>query len=303
MRTTKSIVLFIMLVSASASGQDASSVPIRMERNKTMVTVRIGSLSIPNIILDTGFGFDGLLIYNTEYLDSLDLSGAIEVRIPGAGSGEPSRGLMLDSASFHLGGIQMTNQRIILLTSNTFSGSPTNGVMGYSIFGHYATELNYDNGTMTLYPPSEFEVDDTWTPIPLYFKNNSIPWLDGGVVIEDEDPVPLSMYIDFAAGETIELLEKPEMKFPMPANSEKAYLGRGLSGDIYGKRCTISKLIIGPYTLQNVRAALAPGEVRSKQDNADAILGNASLRRFNLIFDYANKKLYVKPNSYFHDPY
>ncbi len=41
----------------------------------------------------------------------------------------------------------------------------------------------------------------------------------------------------------------------------------------------------------------------TSQDNADAILGHASLSRFNLIFDYAGKMLYLKPNRHFHDPY
>jgi hypothetical protein len=75
------------------------------------------------------------------------------------------------------------------------------------------------------------------------------------------------------------------------------YLGRGLSGDIYGKSGQISKLIIGPYVLNDIEAAIAPAEIRSKQDGADAIIGNRALKRFNLIFDYANKKLHLKPNK------
>jgi len=81
------------------------------------------------------------------------------------------------------------------------------------------------------------------------------------------------------------------------------HIGRGLSGDIYGKTGNISKLIIGPYELNNVIASFAPAEVRSKQENADAILGNRSLRRFNLIFDYSNKKLYLRSNTHFNDPF
>ena len=75
----------------------------------------------------------------------------------------------------------------------------------------------------------------------------------------------------------------------------------GLSGDIYGKSGIISKLLIGPYELNNLNASFTDEKIRSKQDNADAIIGNGSLRRFNLIFDYSNKKLYLKPNSNFKD--
>jgi hypothetical protein len=44
-------------------------------------------------------------------------------------------------------------------------------------------------------------------------------------------------------------------------------------------------------------------EIRSKQDNADAILGNAALKRFNLIFDYAGGNLYIRPNGHFDEPF
>ena len=49
------------------------------------------------------------------------------------------------------------------------------------------------------------------------------------------------------------------------------------------------------------QASFASAKIRSKQDNADAILGNESLRRFNLIFDYSNSKLYLKPNTHFNN--
>jgi len=79
---------------------------------------------------------------------------------------------------------------------------------------------------------------------------------------------------------------------------EEVYLGRGLSGDIMGKRGIIAKVIIGPYELKNVTAAFADAAVRSKQRGADGVIANNLLRRFNLIFDYAGKKLYLKPNSH-----
>ena len=68
------------------------------------------------------------------------------------------------------------------------------------------------------------------------------------------------------------------MKFRFPKETVDVYIGRGLSGDIYGKTGTISKLIIGYYELNNVKVSFAPAEVRSKQDNADAVLGRGFLR-------------------------
>jgi hypothetical protein len=96
---------------------------------------------------------------------------------------------------------------------------------------------------------------------------------------------------------------KPGQKFNLPAETEDYYLGRGLSGDINGKKGKISKVIIGQYELGNVNAAFAPAEVRSKQKGADGVISNNLLRRFNLIFDYSNRKMYIKPNSFFKEPF
>jgi hypothetical protein len=294
--------LLLTILISCADHQQNFVIPLKVERDRTHVTVKIGEVEIPDILIDTGFAFDGLMIYNPIYRDSLDLSNSLEIRIGGAGSGEASKASMIDSADFSLGDIMIENQRILVLQSDTYKGFPSNGIIGYSIFGHYVTAFDYDNNTMTLYETDSINIDSNWAAIPLYFKNNNIPWIDAYVVIKDESSLFLNMYIDFAAGDAIVLLEKPDMKFSLPDETVDVHIGRGLSGDIYGKTGNISKLIIGPYELLNVKASFAPAKVRSKQDDADAILGNRSLKRFNLIFDYPNKMLYLKPNSHFNDP-
>ena len=295
--------LSIIILSSCSKSQVKEVIPIKTLRGKTLVTVKIGDVVIPDILLDTGLPFDGIIIYNPDYSDSLDLTHSIDVNIGGAGSGNDSKALMIDSTDFFLGNIKMENQRIIMIQSDIYKGFPSNGIIGYSIFGHYKTMLNYDNNTMTLFDSNKVINETNWTEIPIYFKDNTIPWMNASVIIDKEQPVSLEVYIDFAAGDAVMLLEKSNMKFSLPKETNNVHIGRGLSGDIYGKTGIISKLIIGPFELNNVKASFASAEVRSKQDNADAILGNESLRRFNLIFDYANKKLLLKPNKHFEEPY
>jgi hypothetical protein len=302
----KSALLPLLVFVASVTslhGQESIVVPLNVERNRTMVTVKIGDVVVPDLILDTGFWYDGIMIYNTAYLDSIDLTGAVQVQMGGAGSGGPATGLMIDSGEFHVGSLRCSNQRIIVLQDDIYKGFPSNGVIGYSIFGHYVTEFDYDSSTMTLYGAGAPAVDSSWTSLPIYFKKNMIPWVDVSVSVGRELPSTLATYIDFAARDAIVLLEKHGRKYPLPSDTVRMHLGRGLSGDIYGLTGTISRLAIGPYSLTNVRAAVADEKSRSKQEDADAVLGNASLRRFNLIFDYEKKTLHLKPNAHFNDPW
>ena len=289
------IISFLFLgLSISAKGQVENSIPIEFKNSRTYITIQVGPLRIPNILLDTGFAFDGLMLFNPAYRDSLDTGIIRDVQIGGAGDGEGSNAWMIDSIGFSAGGINMMNSPVIILQKNT--GFSSNGIIGYSIFGHFVTEIDYVKNVMILHIDKMIP-DSSWTPIPLYFKNNNIPWLNASVVIKDENPIPVSMYIDYAAGDAIVLLEKSDIKFSLPEDTTHVLVGKGLSGDIYGKTGTISKIIIGAFELNNVKATFAIAQTRSKQQNADAILGNGSFSQFNLIFDYAGSMLYLKLNG------
>ena len=299
----KSDIFWVEAKVIAALKEKKSVIPLKSVGPRSFITVKVGDRVVPDILLDTGFAGDGLLIYNPDLRAALDLSRAQEAAIGGAGGGDAQRALVLEGAELGVGPVQMKDQRIIVLLGDIFKGFPSNGVIGHSIFGHHITEIDHDSDTMTLHEALPAAVRSGWTGVPLYFKGNAIPWIDASVAIADESPLSLSMYIDYAAGDSVVLLERPQMKFRLPASTKEFVLGRGLQGDIHGKQGVIAALALGPHVLRNVLASFAAAEIRSKQDNADAVIGSGALKRFNLIFDYAGKMLYIKPNSHFHDPY
>jgi hypothetical protein len=278
-------------------------IPFVLINNKTILTARIGDSRMIRIVLDSGLGWDGMVITNTDLVDSIDLRFPMEASLSGAGNSGESTAVFSDSMTFTIGSKEFKNQRIVILRRGGFRGASFDGVTGYSIFGHYTVEVNYDRSEITLYKHGELKIDNSWAEIPIYFRENLIPWMDAGIVIKNEKPIPISCYIDYASSEAIELLMKSDQKFKMPALTEDYYLGRGLSGDINGKTGRISKVILGSYELTDVKAAFAPSEVRSKQKGADGVISNNLLRRFNLIFDYEGRKLFIKPNSFFKEPF
>lgn len=288
------------IVTAKTSG---FFIPFDLINNKTILPAKIADSRLIRIVLDSGMGWDGMVITNPDLVDSIKLSNPQDASLGGAGNSGEATAVFSDSMTFTIGTKKFENQRIVILRQGGFRGGTFDGVTGYSIFGHYTVEVNYDRSEIILYQPGEMKIDKSWTEIPIYFKENMIPWIDANIVIENEQPIPISCYIDYASSESIELLMKAGQKFKVPVKTEDYYLGRGLSGDINGKTGRISKVIIGPYELTDVRAAFAPAEVRSKQKGADGVISNNLLRRFNLIFDYSNKRIFFKPNSFFKEPF
>ena len=278
-------------------------VAVELFHDKTLVPVRFDGLRELRLILDTGMGFDGALLFKPALRESIGMRHAVEAQIPGAGSGPPSAAVFSDSMTFNVGSVRFENQRVIVLSGAGMDRGAVDGVIGYSLLGHYAVELNFDSLTLTLHDPQRFASRIGWAELPLSFDANHLPFLETSVIVESGPPVALRTYIDCASSEAIELLERPVMKFVMPRETEEVLLGRGLSGDIHGKRGRIAKLILGPHVLTDVRAAFGPAEVRSKASGADAVLANGALRRFNVVFDYAHSRLLLAPNSHFHERY
>ncbi len=301
------LLALVALIGTTASLADESAaittVPISIIRNKTVVPVRFAGARELHLILDTGMGSDGLLLFEPALRDSLGTQRFMEAQIAGAGGGPPSRAVFTDSASFRVGQAAFENQRVIILMNDSMASPEIDGVIGYSLLGHYAVEIDVDMMMLTLRDADTFEPGPGWESLPLEMGANNLPFLDLSVAIADEPPVALRAYIDCASSEAVELLLRPSMKFSVPATANDVVLGQGLSGEIRGRRGRIAYLKIGPYGLHDLAAAFAPAEIRSKAGNADAVLANAVLRRFNLVYDYAHRRLAMRPNKHFTDAF
>lgn len=280
--------------------------PFRLRANQTLLPIRVNGSRPLNLILDTGMAFDGVLVYDPSLRDSIELVDQVAVQVPGAGSGPPSVALMSDSGRFSCGGWTRKEQRVIVLQDPTMRGLPSDGVIGWSLFGHYAVELDYDSLVLRLHQPGWQPSDSAWVPVELWFKDNLIPWTTARVNTRGDRAVEVDLYIDFASGDAVELMVKPGAKFELPDSLEEAYLGTGLSGDIHGHRGQVAWIELAGFRFEQVEASLAPEEVRSKQKDADAAIGSGLLSQFNLVFDYSDTsraRLWLRPNARFGDPF
>lgn len=296
----------VSLTNISLTGQNTAKhyeIPFKLVNNKVLVPVNIGNSRTFDLILDSGFGFDGIILFKGDLADSITLSRRIIVNIPGAGDGPPSPGIMADSMSFNSGMCEFHNQRIIFLQNDKFNKPGSDGVIGYSYFGKYKVEVDYDNKIIILHDSADTINDSGWENIPLTFDENNKPHLNIYISIAKEEPVLLDVYIDYAASLSIELTVKEGMKFRLPEKYEGEFRGFGLSGDVIGKTARISSFKIGKYEFENATATFFEGDSRSKDKIADGVISNDALRRFNLVFDYQNKKLLIKPNNSFNEPF
>uniref|UniRef100_UPI00374D8032 PDZ domain-containing protein n=1 Tax=Flavobacterium sp. TaxID=239 RepID=UPI00374D8032 len=81
---------------------------------------------------------------------------------------------------------------------------------------------------------------------------------------------------------------------------------RGFSGNIYGKRSRIDKFKIGKYEIESPTISFPDTlslQSVSMVEGRNGSIGGEILKRFDVLFDYSNKKMYIKKNSDFSEPF
>ncbi|MCB0398631.1 MAG: PDZ domain-containing protein, partial [Winogradskyella sp.] len=84
------------------------------------------------------------------------------------------------------------------------------------------------------------------------------------------------------------------------------YLGKGLSGSVYGKRSKLKNFHLNDFSLENVNVAYPDSvsvDTNKIYEQRNGSVGGDILKRFNFYVDYTNKMLYLKKNSYYKEPF
>jgi S1-C subfamily serine protease len=97
----------------------------------------------------------------------------------------------------------------------------------------------------------------------------------------------------------------------MPDKTVRGIMGWGASGVIRGHTGRITSLSLGDYVLENVITNFPDaGDMHAitssaaPEDNVrNGLLGVKILKRFHVVFDYANARVILEPNSDFSDPF
>ena len=112
----------------------------------------------------------------------------------------------------------------------------------------------------------------------------------------------VKLLVDSGGSDAIWLFENTKKEIKTPKRFFNDILGEGLSGAIYGNRSRIPKIKLGAFEIQNPTVSfldsVSTKNARSFQERNGSI-GAGILRRFKVWFDYPNKKIMLKKNSWF----
>jgi hypothetical protein len=263
-----------------------------------------------SFILDSGVSKP--ILFNLTGQDSVELKDVSEITIRGLGEGEPIKALSSLGNSFRLKDLVNNDQELYVVMDHKLNfspslGIPIHGIIGYDLFRNHVVEVNYKSQILKFYKPGTHTVKTgrRTQKLPLSIVNNK-PYINGKVRVEDENNVAVKLLVDTGSSDAVWLFSDVDRGLEVPLKHYDDYLGKGLSGNIFGKRTMVNSLSIGEFNFSDAKAAFPDMQSFSALKtlgSRNGSVGGEILRRFNIVFDYPGNSITLTKNGNYSDSF
>lgn len=283
-------------------------IPFQLINNLIFIPININGADL-TFMLDTGVA--EIILFSLENKE-LKLGNVEKIKFSGLGGSLSIDGLKSDRNIGRIGDVIINNSMsLYVILDEEFNisshvGIPVNGVIGYHFFKDHPIAIDYISKKLIVYENMDLlkRKIRKFDEIPISIEKNK-PYLNGYVEMTNEKKES-KLLIDLGNSDAIWLFPALIKDFVYNRPNIDDFLGRGFNGDIYGKRSRIHNFYLNNFKFEKPLTAM-PDEfsiqhVNLVQDRKGSI-GGEIMRRFSIVFDYANNKLYLKKNRYFDDPF
>jgi hypothetical protein len=275
------------------------TIPFRMIRDMVVIKLSINNKGPYNFILDSGVGL--MLITEPKLVDSINITSKRTLKIAGlGGEGEEYEAYITSELKIDIPGLVSYDVAAAILKTDhfglsNFAGMPIHGLLGYEFFNNLAVRFNFSDSTITVSNPRDVRMFKKGNKIPLTIENRK-PYLHAKVTFTNGDKVDDKVILDIGAGHPLSL-DNIIKKEGLPQKFITANLGVGLTGPIEGFISRIKEVELGRYKIKDVITSFPIDIPVEQTEKRDGNIGMGILKRFNLIIDYPDSALYIKPRA------
>lgn len=311
-------IIFLLLWSINSIAQlewnskkEKIKIPFELTHNLIILDVEINGVDL-KMILDTGS--ENNLLFSFPENDSIEFFNPKTINVKGLGYGESLEAIVSTKNRFSLKSESVVDENfnILLITNHNIGlinklGIPINGILGSSFFKNYLVEINYAKRRLILYKERNrkyFKRKQKYDSIPIKLIQEK-PYIDFEIKNSNEE-ITANLLFDSGLGDGLWLFEDKTTRIECSDKHFKDVLGKGLGGDILGKKSRIQNLKINNFKLSNALVSY-PDSVSVKSLNLvkgrNGSLGGEIIKRFNWFLDYKNQTFFLKKNHFFNEPF
>ena len=288
---------------------DKVEIPFKLINNLIFIPIKVNGIEL-NFLLDSGV--DETLLFSMDDKKEVSFFNVEKVTLRGLGSEASIEGLKSQNNTLEVPGLKSTGHLLYIILDQSFNlsshiGIPVNGIIGYHFLKNNLVEINYEKKRITIYDEENKirkKIEKKFQEIPITIEKLK-PYIRGSVIM-DTSEIPVKLLVDIGNSDAVWLFQNASELIKVPEKNFEDYLGKGFSGDIEGRRAQIRKFTMSKFEFQDPVVAfpdtISIRNVKMVQDRAGSV-GTEVLRRFTVAFDYPNRKMYLKKNGHFNDPF
>lgn len=181
-------------------------------------------------------------------------------------------------------------------------GERIDGVIGYALFSRYIVKLDYDSLTMELHSLGTIRYPRGGHLLRPFIRTLPVQ----AAQVRDNRRVNSRFLFDIGAGLPLILTEdfvkdslvvrSRRKRFPLDAH--------GVGGKLSMELTLVRNFRLGPYRFRKVPTMVFDDEFNvTSYPYLGGMIGNQILKRFNVVFNYPMREIYIKPNGFFREPF
>ncbi|MEO7978099.1 PDZ domain-containing protein [Flavobacterium sp.] len=282
-------------------------IPFKLINNLVFIPIEVNGIEL-NFLLDSGV--DETILFSMEEKKEVSFNNVQKIKLRGLGSDEEIEGLKSTNNILQTHGLKSTNHLVYIILDQGFNlsshiGIPVNGIIGYKFFKNNIVEINYQKKKVVVHSNNEKirdELGKKYKAIPITIEKSK-PYLNATAVVNGTE-ILAKLLIDIGNSDSFWIFEND--KIELPKKNFPDFLGKGFSGDIEGHRAKISKFYLADFGFKNPIVAFPDSSsiknVKMVRGRIGSV-GGEILKRFRLVLDYEDKKIYLKPNNKYNEAF
>ncbi len=301
---------FLLLAQDDFSIEDHRTkvvIPFKLINNLVFIPIKVNGIEL-NFLLDSGV--EETILFSMEEKKEVSFKNVEKIKLRGLGSEDEIEGLKSANNILETHGLKSHNHLLYIILDQNFNlsshiGIPVNGIIGYQFFKNNLVEINYHKKKVIIHSNNEKNqkrIEKKFKTVPITIERAK-PYIVANAIV-DSATISAKLLIDIGNSDAFWIFENDKIK--LPKKNFPDFLGKGFSGDVEGHRAKIKKFSVDEFDFKNPIVAfpdstsirnvrMVPGRIGS--------IGGEVLKRFTVILDYEDKKMFLKKNSKFSEPF
>ena len=278
-------------------------IPFDLENDFIVIPVFLNNAIPLRFIIDTGA--ENTVLLDRSLTDLLNISYQRTFEVRGSDLDETLTAHLAAGVHLRLADrLLARNRTVLVLEENYFNferitGTNIHGILGADFLMRFVVEFDFRRQVVTLHDPSKFYLSRTFTEVPAEFIRNR-PYVEIDVGVLTGETSERRLLLDTGAGLSLLMHTYADsLHVDLPEQTIPTYIATGLGGTLEGSVGRSRTVTLGGKTMDNVITYFQEVDSTTFQliNRREGIVGNQILRRFRVVVDYVNRKVYLRPEG------